>query len=148
MRFGAVAIEFMPAVQRILTDGVPDFSRLNLVDIVREVVGIEHIEVVELTMEMEHMVPGSITPEVISKLVDLKDELGHSTQYISLYGQSSWLLSMTSSERAASRASATQSRWQNHWSLTLMSSILMVHLLPSSSGTTFPRPCILSSVDT
>ncbi len=78
MRFGAVAIEFMPAVQRILTDGVPDFSRLNLVDIVREVVGIEHIEVVELTMEMEHMVPGSITPEVISKLVDLKDELGHS----------------------------------------------------------------------
>jgi sugar phosphate isomerase/epimerase len=78
MRFGAVAIEFLPAVQRILTDGVPDFSRLNLVDIVREVVGIEHIEVIELTMEMEHMVPNSITPEVISQLADLKDELGHS----------------------------------------------------------------------
>ncbi|MHA2068702.1 MAG: cobamide remodeling phosphodiesterase CbiR [Candidatus Thorarchaeota archaeon] len=78
MRFGAVAIEFLPAVQRILADGFPDFSRINLVDIVREVVGIEHIEVVELTMEMEHMLPGSITPEVISQLVDLKDELGHS----------------------------------------------------------------------
>lgn len=78
MRFGAVAIEFLPAVQRIIADGVPDFSRINLVDIVREVVGIEHIEVIELTMEMEHMVPGSITPEIISRLVDLKDELGHS----------------------------------------------------------------------
>ncbi|MHA2141169.1 MAG: cobamide remodeling phosphodiesterase CbiR [Candidatus Thorarchaeota archaeon] len=78
MRFGAVAIEFLPAVQRIIADGVPDFSRINLVDLVREVVEVEHIEVIELTMEMEHMVPGSITPEIISRLVDLKDELGHS----------------------------------------------------------------------
>jgi len=78
LRFGAVAIEFMPAVQRIIAGGVPDFSRINLVDIVREVVAIEHIEVIEITTEMEHMVPDSITPEVISQLVDLKDELGHS----------------------------------------------------------------------
>ncbi|MFW9845222.1 MAG: cobamide remodeling phosphodiesterase CbiR [Candidatus Thorarchaeota archaeon] len=78
MRFGAVAIEFVPAVQRVVADGVPDFSRLNLVDIVREVVAIEHIEVIELTIEMEHMIPGSITPEIISQLADLKDELGHS----------------------------------------------------------------------
>jgi sugar phosphate isomerase/epimerase len=78
MRFGAVAIEFLPAVQRIVADGVPDFSRINLVDIVRDVMEIEHIEVIEITMEMEHMVPGSITPEVISQLADLKDDLGHS----------------------------------------------------------------------
>ncbi|MFW9887844.1 MAG: cobamide remodeling phosphodiesterase CbiR [Candidatus Thorarchaeota archaeon] len=76
MRFGAVAIEFLPAVQRIMADGVPDFSRINLVDIVRDVVAIEHIEVIEFTIEMEHMVPSSITPEIISRLVDLKDELG------------------------------------------------------------------------
>ncbi len=78
MRFGSVAIEFLPAVQRIVADGVPDFSRINLVDIVRDVMEIEHIEVIEITMEMEHMVPGSITPEVISQLADLKDEIGHS----------------------------------------------------------------------
>ncbi|MFX0054113.1 MAG: cobamide remodeling phosphodiesterase CbiR [Promethearchaeota archaeon] len=78
MRFGAVAIEFLPAVQKIIANGVPDFFRINLVDIVREVVAIEHIEVIEFTIEMEHMVPGSITPEIISRLVDLKDELGHS----------------------------------------------------------------------
>ena len=76
MRFGAVAIEFIPAVQKLIADGVPDFSRINLVDIVRDVVAIEHIEVIEFTTEMEHMVPGSITPEIISQLVDLKDELG------------------------------------------------------------------------
>ncbi|MFX1261144.1 MAG: cobamide remodeling phosphodiesterase CbiR [Promethearchaeota archaeon] len=78
MRFGAVAIEFLPAVQKIIANGFPDFSRINLVDIIREVVAIEHIEVIELTIEMEHMVPGSITPKVLSQLVDLKDELGHS----------------------------------------------------------------------
>ncbi|MFX0106801.1 MAG: hypothetical protein ACFE7R_00800, partial [Candidatus Hodarchaeota archaeon] len=78
MRFGAVAIEFLPAVQRIVSSGTPDFSRLNLVEIVKEVVEIDHIEVIELTMEMEHMVPGSITPEVISQLTELKNELGHS----------------------------------------------------------------------
>ncbi|MFW9863823.1 MAG: cobamide remodeling phosphodiesterase CbiR [Candidatus Thorarchaeota archaeon] len=76
MRFGAVAIEFLPAVQKIIANGVPDFFRINLVDIVREVVAIEHIEVIEFTIEMEHMVPGSITPEIISRLADLKDELG------------------------------------------------------------------------
>jgi sugar phosphate isomerase/epimerase len=76
LRFGAVAIEFIPAVQKLIADGVPDFSRINLVDIVRDVVAIEHIEVIEFTIEMEHMVPGSITPKIISQLVDLKDELG------------------------------------------------------------------------
>jgi sugar phosphate isomerase/epimerase len=76
LRFGAVAIEFIPAVQKLIADGVPDFSRINLVDIVRDVVAIEHIQVIEFTIEMEHMVPGSITPELISQLVELKDELG------------------------------------------------------------------------
>lgn len=78
LRFGAVAIEFLPAVQRVLGDGVPDFSRLNLVDIVREISEIKHIEVIEFTIEMEHMVPGSINPEIISQLADVKDELGFS----------------------------------------------------------------------
>ncbi|MFW9799430.1 MAG: cobamide remodeling phosphodiesterase CbiR [Candidatus Thorarchaeota archaeon] len=78
MRFGVVAIEFIPAVERIIAEGTPDFSRIDLVEIVREVVEIEHIRVVEIPMEIEHMVPGSLTPEVISRLAELKDELGHS----------------------------------------------------------------------
>lgn len=78
MRFGVVAIEFIPAVQRIIAGGSPDFSRINMVEIVRETAAIEHVQVVEMPMEIEHMVPGSLTPEVISELAELKDELGFS----------------------------------------------------------------------
>jgi sugar phosphate isomerase/epimerase len=78
VRFGVVAVEFIPAAERIVAGGTPDFSRINLVEIVREVMEIEHIQVVELPLEIEHLVPGSLTPEVISGLAELKDELGHS----------------------------------------------------------------------
>lgn len=76
MRFGIVAIEFIPALKRIIAGGAPDFSRINMVEIVRETAAIEYIQVIEMPMEIEHMVPGSLTPEVISKLAELKDELG------------------------------------------------------------------------
>jgi sugar phosphate isomerase/epimerase len=75
MRFGTVAIEFMPALKRVIAGGSPDFSRVNMVEIVRETAAIEHIQVIEMPMEIEHMVPGSLTPEVISELAELKDEL-------------------------------------------------------------------------
>nr|KXH71278.1 MAG: hypothetical protein AM324_08815 [Candidatus Thorarchaeota archaeon SMTZ1-83] len=70
MRFGVVAIEFIPAVKRIVAGGIPDFSRISMVEIVREAAAIE------IPMEIEHMVPGSLTPEVILELAELKDELG------------------------------------------------------------------------
>jgi len=78
MRFGIVPLEFMPAIDRIVVNGVPDFSRFDIVDIVRDAVGMEHINVIEISMDIEHIVPGALTPDVIDRLVDLKDELKHS----------------------------------------------------------------------
>lgn len=78
MRFGMVALEFFPAVNRIVEGGVPDFTRFNLPEIVREDLQIEHIEVIEITMDTEQLVPGSLAPARISELAELKDELGHS----------------------------------------------------------------------
>ncbi len=76
MRFGIVAIEFIPALKKVIVGGAPDFSRINMVEIVREAAAIEHIQVIEIPMEIEHMVPGSLAPEVVSELGELKDELG------------------------------------------------------------------------
>ncbi|UCH04262.1 MAG: sugar phosphate isomerase/epimerase [Candidatus Thorarchaeota archaeon] len=75
MRFGIVAIEFIPALKRVIAGDAPDFSRINMVEIVREAAAIEHIQAIEIPMEIEHMVPGSLTPDVISELGELKDEL-------------------------------------------------------------------------
>ncbi|MFW9943855.1 MAG: cobamide remodeling phosphodiesterase CbiR [Candidatus Sifarchaeia archaeon] len=76
MRFGIVAIEFIPALKRVIAGDAPNFSRINMVEIVREAAAIEHIQAIEIPMEIEHMVPGSLTPDVISELGELKDELG------------------------------------------------------------------------
>ncbi len=78
MRFGMVALEFVPSIKRIIQDGIPDFSRFNLPEIVKEDLQIEHIEVIEITMDTEKILPGSLTPETITNLASLKDELGHS----------------------------------------------------------------------
>ena len=78
MRFGMVALEFLPAVNRIVEGGIPDFARFNLPEIVRDDLQIKHIEVIEITMDTEKLVPGSITAERITELAELKDELGHS----------------------------------------------------------------------
>ncbi|HDD67491.1 MAG TPA: sugar phosphate isomerase/epimerase [Candidatus Thorarchaeota archaeon] len=76
MRFGIVPLEFKPAAERIIVDGVPDFSRFNIIDAVRDAAKMQHIQVIEVTMDVEHVIPNALTPEVISQLVDLKDELG------------------------------------------------------------------------
>jgi len=76
LRFGIVPLEFKPAAERIIVDGVPDFSRFNIIDAVRDAAKMQHIQVIEVTMDVEHVIPNALTPEVISQLVDLKDELG------------------------------------------------------------------------
>ncbi len=78
MRFGVVPLEFKPAVNRIVVNGVPDFSRFDIVEIVREAVGMDYISVIEISMDIEHIVPGALTSDVIDRLIELKDELGHS----------------------------------------------------------------------
>ncbi len=78
MRYGIVPLEFKPTVERIVVDGVPDFSRFNIIEMVREAVQIEYISVIEITMDMLYVIPGALTPDTINQLAELKDELGHS----------------------------------------------------------------------
>ncbi len=77
LRFGQTAMEFEATAQRIIVDGIPDFSRVDAVDVVRDCVQ-EGFSVVELTLDAQHIIPNLFTPESINRLVDLKDELGHS----------------------------------------------------------------------
>ena len=77
LRFGITAMEFQATAQQIIVDGVPDFSRLDPVEIIRDCVQ-EEYSITELTLDAQHIIPTLFTPESVSKLVDLKDELGHS----------------------------------------------------------------------
>ncbi|MHA2144970.1 MAG: hypothetical protein ACXAB0_05920, partial [Candidatus Thorarchaeota archaeon] len=76
LRFGITALEFQEVAGKVVINGVPDFSRLDVVDIVREAMSHDY-SVIEITMDAKYMVPGSITPDSINQLVDLKEELGH-----------------------------------------------------------------------
>lgn len=75
MRFGMTALEFGPTVNRIVVDGVPDFSRFNMADIVREAAGIKHLSAIELTLDIAYIIPGALTEKAIAMLAELKDEL-------------------------------------------------------------------------
>ncbi len=77
LKFGKTALEFLEVAQKVVVDGVPDFSRLNVADAVREAM-LDPYSVIEITMDAKYIVPGSITPESINQLLDLKEELGHS----------------------------------------------------------------------
>ena len=77
LRFGLTSLNLQSAVNRIVIDGMPDFSRLDVVDMVRE--GVEAgFQIAELTMDVRYMVPGALSEDTIERLVALKDELGHS----------------------------------------------------------------------
>ena len=78
MRYGLVPLEFAPTVDRIIVDGVPDLSQFNIVEIVRDVLQMEHISVIEVSMDIAHIIPGSLTSKIITQLAELKDEFGRS----------------------------------------------------------------------
>ncbi len=64
-------------MNRIVVDGVPDFSRFDIVEMVRE--GVEAgFGIAELTTDVRFMVPGSLSENTIHRLASLKEELGHS----------------------------------------------------------------------
>jgi sugar phosphate isomerase/epimerase len=77
LKFGIEFPRFEDTATRILADGVLDFSRFDVVDMMREKVGLGY-EVIEISMDLGGILPGSLTPESIKQLVDLKDELNHS----------------------------------------------------------------------
>jgi len=76
LRFGITAMEFQATAQQIIVDGVPDFSRLDPVEIIRDCVQ-EGYSITELTLDAQHIIPTVFTQDSVSKLVALKDELGH-----------------------------------------------------------------------
>ena len=77
LRFGITALEFQEVAKQVVVDGIPDFSRLDVTDMIRDAVS-ENCSVLELSMDVKHVIPGSFTPDTVSRLVHLKDELGHS----------------------------------------------------------------------
>jgi sugar phosphate isomerase/epimerase len=77
LRFGITALEFRDVAGRVIVDGVPDFSRLDVANVVRDAMSDDY-SVIEISMDAKHIVPGSITPDSINGLVKLKEELGHS----------------------------------------------------------------------
>lgn len=77
LRFGITAMEFQATAQQIIVDGVPDFSRLNPVEIIHECVQ-DGYSITELTLDAQHIIPTVFTPDSVSKLAELKDETGHS----------------------------------------------------------------------
>ncbi|NHJ13934.1 MAG: sugar phosphate isomerase/epimerase [Candidatus Thorarchaeota archaeon] len=86
LRFGMVALEFVPGIKRIVGNGIPDFSRFVLSEIVREDLETDNISVIEITMDTEHIIPNALSPRAITELAELKDELGHSyTVHLPLY---------------------------------------------------------------
>jgi len=77
MRFGLQPLAFEPIVGQILVNGVADFSRFTIDNTVRQALKIAHMSAIEVTMDIERMVPGSLTPESVAKLASLKEELGN-----------------------------------------------------------------------
>ncbi|MBS3793698.1 MAG: sugar phosphate isomerase/epimerase [Candidatus Thorarchaeota archaeon] len=76
MRFGIVPLEFEPAAELIIGNGTPDFSRFDVVELIHSALHIKHIEVIELTLDVPHLIPGSLPPETVTQLINLREETG------------------------------------------------------------------------
>jgi sugar phosphate isomerase/epimerase len=76
MRFGITPLQFGPIASDVVTNGVPDFSRFKIVDIVRRAAEMKHISMIELTMDIKHVIPGSLQQRDIAGLAELRDETG------------------------------------------------------------------------
>ena len=75
LRFGLTALEFQEVARKVIVDGIPDFSRLDVFNLIQDTVS-EGWPVIELSMDVKPIIPSSITPESINRLIDLKEELG------------------------------------------------------------------------
>ncbi|MHA1906048.1 MAG: cobamide remodeling phosphodiesterase CbiR [Candidatus Thorarchaeota archaeon] len=77
MRFGHTSLEFAGVANQIISGGVADFFKFNIVDHVRASLEIEHISVAEISADIQHIIPNALSEQAINGLIDLKDELGH-----------------------------------------------------------------------
>jgi sugar phosphate isomerase/epimerase len=74
LRFGITALEIQEVAQAVVINGIPDFSKLNVVDLVRNAASTGW-SVLELSLDVKHIIPNSITEVTIAQLNDLKEEL-------------------------------------------------------------------------
>ncbi|MFW9908129.1 MAG: cobamide remodeling phosphodiesterase CbiR [Candidatus Thorarchaeota archaeon] len=76
MRFGLTPLQFQPIVEQIFSGGAPDLSHFNILEILKRGAQIEHISVLELTMDINSIFQNVLTAEKIDDLNGLRDELG------------------------------------------------------------------------
>ena len=75
LRFGLTALDFQSVAQQVISDGIPDFSRVNVVDIIRDVAA-AGFSLMELSLDAKYILDSIFTPDSVSRLEDLKEELG------------------------------------------------------------------------
>ncbi|MCK5238986.1 MAG: hypothetical protein KAR33_05515, partial [Candidatus Thorarchaeota archaeon] len=77
MRFGLVPLEFGRITKQIMSGNIPDFSKFDITEHLRYALEIEHISVIEISADIQYIIPNSLSEQAIKRLNDLKDELGH-----------------------------------------------------------------------
>ncbi len=75
LRFGLTALEFRTIAQQVIVNGVPDFSRADVVDTVRDAAA-EGFSVLELSLDAKYILDSIFTSDSITRLIEVKDELG------------------------------------------------------------------------
>jgi sugar phosphate isomerase/epimerase len=75
LRFGLTALEFQEAARKVIVDGIPDFSRLDVHKIIQETAS-NGWSVIELSMDVKPIIPSAIGPEIINRLIAFKEETG------------------------------------------------------------------------
>jgi sugar phosphate isomerase/epimerase len=85
LRYGRSVPEVEDAAQSVFINGIPDFSRFDITKTSRNIVDVG-FSVLELSMDVKHIIPGSLTAESVAHLAMLKEELGHSyTAHLPFY---------------------------------------------------------------
>lgn len=75
MRFGVQPLQFLDVMRNIADGSSVDVSKFSFPDfcIASVAEGFHHVEV---TMDIEHILPGSLTKDIFRKLIDLGESLG------------------------------------------------------------------------
>jgi len=75
LRFGLTALELQSVAQQVIANGIPDFSRVDVVEAIRNAAG-EGFSVMELSLDAKYIFDSIFTPDSVNRLAKLKDELG------------------------------------------------------------------------
>ena len=75
LRFGITALEFQEVAKSVIIDGIPDFSQLDVPTLINDTAS-QGWSVLELSLDVKHVIPNSVTPEIISRLLNLKNDFG------------------------------------------------------------------------